>query len=556
MSDSEDSNGAVKKVNYRDKFRNIIQNISSVIIPLIMLANIDSKKLVIAILPSLIAILFLMYDYYEEHYKKNKLEGFDDAHVVMVKDKKELEDYNSNQLYKDIEYYINDAIMKKGMKTSLVDENITLKHIRNDYYDYIYNLSLPEKEYINFTFNGEKITIFKDILESSNNGANHVRALRIVSSKFETVSNFLKHCQQKYRAYIDGLEKVTYHFYRYNNESKKWISKKLHTVKNYNNIILPLKLEQDVTKWISEFKDSKSRYQERGIPYKLGLLFHGVPGCGKTSLTYAIAYETNRNIYQVPLSTTINCEELKSIIDTIPEGNIILFEEIDTCAFFNKREHVDEKKVTAMYSKMKKTKKKTSDSDSETSDEGSSNESDESDSETSNKSDESDTEEKSKKDKKKEKNSKLKMKGKNFFNKKKIGKMINGENKLDMNMSKDTDVFSTYVKTQMAHILEILDGYNYLHDTITIMYTNHLDKIDSAIVRPGRVDHKIMLTYADYYQIKKLYRLYYDEEIDDKYAKIIEKRRVTTSFLINTCIVPCFKDMNESINLAINEPTY
>jgi hypothetical protein len=555
INDNEnDSNDNKTQQNFKEQLRNILQNISSIIIPLILVANIDSQRLFVAMFPSLVTIMFLLYDYYITIYKNKKQKYHTDDYVVLVKDKQELEDYTINQLYRDIEYYINETIMKKGMKSSLVDENININYIRNNYYDYYYNLKLPETEFITFKFDDEKITISKDIIQSSSNSTTHLRALRIVSSKFSTITNFLKTCQSNYRTYIDSLEKVTYHFYRYNNESKKWIDKKLQTVKNYNNIILPQDLEYRIDKWIKEFNDSKNRYMEKGIPYKLGLLFHGIPGCGKTSLTYAIAYETNRNIYQIPLSNTVNCEELKSIIDTIPEGNIVLFEEIDTCEFFNKREYVDTQKINQMYTKMQKKKKKSEDDfDDDDDDNNDDDDDDDDDDENSENSENNEnSENKSSNDHKQHKS----LKTKNVFATKKMKKIFNGNGTCDMNMSKNTDIFSSYIKTQMAHILEILDGYNYLHDTIIIMYTNHLDKIDPAIIRPGRIDHKLLLTYADQHQIKKLYYLYYDIEIDNNLAQLIEKRKVTTSFLINTCIIPCFHNMKESIYLALNESKY
>ena len=37
------------------------------------------------------------------------------------------------------------------------------------------------------------------------------------------------------------------------------------------------------------------------------------------------------------------------------------------------------------------------------------------------------------------------------------------------------------------------------------MTTNHVDKLDAALVRAGRIDEKIELGYADAEQLKRLY---------------------------------------------------
>jgi SpoVK/Ycf46/Vps4 family AAA+-type ATPase len=43
-------------------------------------------------------------------------------------------------------------------------------------------------------------------------------------------------------------------------------------------------------------------YDKKGIPYTLGFLFHGPPGCGKTSSVKAIANEGRRHIINIQLS--------------------------------------------------------------------------------------------------------------------------------------------------------------------------------------------------------------------------------------------------------------
>jgi chaperone BCS1 len=49
------------------------------------------------------------------------------------------------------------------------------------------------------------------------------------------------------------------------------------------------------------FVNHPSWYMERGIPYSLGILLHGVPGAGKTSTIKAIAKDTNRHIFNLSL---------------------------------------------------------------------------------------------------------------------------------------------------------------------------------------------------------------------------------------------------------------
>lgn len=50
------------------------------------------------------------------------------------------------------------------------------------------------------------------------------------------------------------------------------------------------------------FLENRGWYDKKGIPYTLGFLFHGDPGCGKTSTVKAIANEGRRHIINVQLS--------------------------------------------------------------------------------------------------------------------------------------------------------------------------------------------------------------------------------------------------------------
>ena len=51
--------------------------------------------------------------------------------------------------------------------------------------------------------------------------------------------------------------------------------------------------------------------------------------------------------------------------------------------------------------------------------------------------------------------------------------------------------------TLLSHVLNTIDGLVSQHGRILIMTTNHIDKLDKALIRPGRVDLKVEVSYLN-----------------------------------------------------------
>ena len=67
-------------------------------------------------------------------------------------------------------------------------------------------------------------------------------------------------------------------------------------------------------------------------------------------------------------------------------------------------------------------------------------------------------------------------------------------------------------KITMNGILNCLDGFNNPEGLIVILTTNHPDKLDSALLRSGRIDVNIELTYLDKYQAKNMFKAFFDND--------------------------------------------
>ena len=71
--------------------------------------------------------------------------------------------------------------------------------------------------------------------------------------------------------------------------------------------------------------------------------------------------------------------------------------------------------------------------------------------------------------------------------------------------------------------LNVLDGTLTSNNSIVIMTTNHLDKIDPAIYRAGRVDSLIEMKKSDHGQIKKMFKRFILRDIDEKILSQIDE---------------------------------
>lgn len=117
----------------------------------------------------------------------------------------------------------------------------------------------------------------------------------------------------------------------------------LHTNKSMKNIYGGAVFT--ARKRINFFLENPDWYKERGIPYTLGILLHGAPGCGKTSFIKALAKDTSRHVVNIKLNKNTTIQQINNFfysprLDIVqdginssyeipPEKRIIVMEDID-----------------------------------------------------------------------------------------------------------------------------------------------------------------------------------------------------------------------------------
>lgn len=104
----------------------------------------------------------------------------------------------------------------------------------------------------------------------------------------------------------------------------------------------------------------------------------------------------------------------------------------------------------------------------------------------------------------------------------------------------------------LSTLLNILDGVNSPTGIIYILTTNYINRIDKAILRPGRIDMYIKMDYFNKDEIFEMYSIYYDNGFDE-FWKLIIDNNIDYSKISPACfqnIFTCFSEAQE-LNLAI-----
>jgi hypothetical protein len=84
-------------------------------------------------------------------------------------------------------------------------------------------------------------------------------------------------------------------------------------------------------KRVDFFLKNTEWYEKRGIPYTMGILLHGEPGCGKTSFIKALAKDTGRHVTNIKLSKTTTINQINNFfysskLDVIQDGATVSYE--------------------------------------------------------------------------------------------------------------------------------------------------------------------------------------------------------------------------------------
>ena len=159
---------------------------------------------------------------------------------------------------------------------------------------------------------------------------------RLESLTFRTIgrdTQILKQFVKEVIACHKRKIKLASYLYQFN---EAWRYVYAYTPRVLESVILKSGEKESLVADIQRFREARERYRRLGVPYHRGYLFYGPPGTGKTSLASALGARFGMSIYALNL-TELNDRTLKTAMNSVPEGSIVLFEDIDCMKAGNRR---------------------------------------------------------------------------------------------------------------------------------------------------------------------------------------------------------------------------
>jgi ATP-dependent Zn protease len=194
--------------------------------------------------------------------------------------------------------------------------------------------------------------------KESSNTVELTEIMMKIRSTNTNLINFVNNIVNEHNKYKDSLTNdKTYHYNLLNFDSsgRPNFRRTILSFKNNKRNLMDHMISNNIKRIKEDIErlNDESYYIKRGLKRKLGYLFYGPPGCGKTSCVSAISDYTKRHIIEVPMSyiktnqqfeAILNVDYINSEYKVKKEETIMLLDEIDVCESMHNRDN-EEKKV-------------------------------------------------------------------------------------------------------------------------------------------------------------------------------------------------------------------
>lgn len=268
-----------------------------------------------------------------------------------------------------------------------------------------------------------------------------VQTIRIESNRsYQHLVDFINNQEKEYNKKNSFNRRLSFRWIKsLNGSSFNWSESDMIIHTTFNHIFHPQK--ELLVKYIQQFKDRSGIFEK--TKHKMTILMSGLPGCGKTSFVRAMAKDLERDIINLNLSQIPTKELFDSATNWTDASSIYLYEDVtcDTdllCAPEFQKEDYHQKLMKAYRARRKKAFKKNG---------------------------------------------------------------IESDSDDDFDYGWMSGRQNTGALTK-AHLLNYLDGTLESPGRIIVITTNHPEKLDPIVIRPGRITLHLKFDYSTEKQIQ------------------------------------------------------
>ena len=376
------------------------------------------------------------------------------------------------------------------------NKNILLDKSNNIYCDFIEIKDDEEKDDKNKqTLKLAQKKNFMIILYKEITSKNDINILR----------DFVKKCEDNYDLIMNNKKNddskyiFEYHHSEKSDNNMELIFKKWKNVNHkdiYKNVFLEDKDKNELINYIKPFvynpdeliNPEREEYQRCGYTFKGGIVLYGTPGCGKTSIIKAILNHTKRHGIKINLSKIKTCEELENIFRKRTIQNEE-FKDEQLCYILE-----DCDAINNCFIKSRKI---------------------------------------------------IEEERRNYETNDNILKMVSSKDPTVKLIMEPED------EVNLSCFLDVIDGVIELPGIMIIMTTNHIETIDEALIRPGRIGFKK--------EVKKLTKKVIKDMIQFKFKlsdECIEKHTIHMNikdYILSPAEVESFCFRSKSVEDCINQ---
>lgn len=326
------------------------------------------------------------------------------------------------------------------------------------------------------------------------------------NSSMQSMIVFLETLKQKYTS--AQIKKL---FFTHKISGENTITESLKTTKTFKSLFFEQKSK--VLSILDEFA-KPDVYASRGIAHHLTFLLTGFPGCGKTSFIKALATHLGRSVEQYTLSEKTTKSDMYEKFTTSLSDKILIMEDFDRLSFVV--DIMDQKSALAADSKKDKSDEVNTNSSYGSADQAHAHA--------------QFTFGAVQPPLQTEKQVILETLLNNYRN-----ETDAKQKKLALEAYKnELELQSNNVKVDLQFLLTLLDGVMEFPGRILIFTCNHPERLNSALLRPGRIDYLIEFKKANHAVMLDIMNFYFSNESTNKF-KLNTKKGKSKCVNLSVC---------------------